>query len=139
MNSQYYYLFRLAFSLQLDNHNHHTHIHDDIDLENKNSIEKIDDNILRIDTNLSDKPSNENINLRAALIHVLGDLIQSLGVLIASALIWYNENWRIADPICTLIFSIIVIISTIFISLDIIRILMEGNPVILWSYYYLNS
>lgn len=68
-----------------------------------------------------------DINLRAAFIHVIGDLVQSVGVLIASAFIWYNEDWRIADPICTLFFSVIVVISTIFISKDILRILMEGK------------
>jgi len=57
----------------------------------------------------------------------LGDLVQSVGVLIASGIIWYKENWSIADPICTLLFSLIVMISTIFISRDILRILMEGT------------
>lgn len=68
----------------------------------------------------------EDLNIRAAFIHVIGDLIQSIGVLIASALIWYNPSWRIADPICTLFFSILVFISTVFISKQIILILMEG-------------
>lgn len=34
--------------------------------------------------------SEENINVRAAFIHVLGDLIQSLGVLVAAFLIKFN-------------------------------------------------
>lgn len=73
------------------------------------------------------RKTTDDINLRAAFIHVLGDLVQSVGVLIASGIIWYKENWRIADPICTLLFSFIVMISTIFISRDILRILMEGT------------
>jgi zinc transporter 2 len=31
----------------------------------------------------------ENYNVRAAMIHVIGDLIQSIGVLIASILIYF--------------------------------------------------
>ena len=34
----------------------------------------------------------QNINVRAAFIHVLGDLIQSLGVLIAAFIIKFNVS-----------------------------------------------
>jgi len=34
-----------------------------------------------------------NINLKGAYLHVLGDLIQSIGVMIGGALIWYNPEW----------------------------------------------
>ena len=34
-----------------------------------------------------------NINVRAAFIHVLGDLIQSLGVLIAAFIIKFNVSY----------------------------------------------
>ena len=33
--------------------------------------------------------SQENINVRAAFIHVIGDLIQSVGVVIAGYIIWF--------------------------------------------------
>ena len=33
--------------------------------------------------------SEENINVRAAFIHVIGDLIQSVGVVIAGYIIWF--------------------------------------------------
>lgn len=74
-----------------------------------------------------DDREKENLSIRAAFIHVLGDLIQSVGVLIAALIIWIKPQWRLADPICTIIFSVIVVISTIFISRDIIKILMEGK------------
>ena len=32
----------------------------------------------------------KNINVRAAFIHVLGDLVQSLGVLVAAVIIWFK-------------------------------------------------
>jgi zinc transporter 2 len=41
----------------------------------------------------------ENINVRAAFIHVLGDLIQSIGVLIAAIIIFVKPEYRLADPI----------------------------------------
>lgn len=35
---------------------------------------------------------SENINVRAAYIHVLGDLVQSLGVLLAAAIIYFKAS-----------------------------------------------
>lgn len=69
-----------------------------------------------------------NLNVKAAFIHILGDFFQSIGVLIASIIIWWNPSWSIADPICTFLFSIIVFSSTIIITKDILMILMEGTP-----------
>nr|CAI5849834.1 unnamed protein product [Callosobruchus analis] len=54
-----------------------------------------------------------NINVRAAAIHVLGDLLQSVGVLVAAIIIKFFPGAKMADPICTLIFSVIVICTTI--------------------------
>ncbi|RZF42037.1 hypothetical protein LSTR_LSTR006630 [Laodelphax striatellus] len=71
---------------------------------------------------------NQNINIRAAIIHVIGDLVQSIGVLISACIIHYYPNAKIADPICTLIFSILVICTTISVITDSLWILLEGLP-----------
>ncbi|KAF1313552.1 Cation diffusion facilitator, partial [Globisporangium splendens] len=72
--------------------------------------------------------SFENINVRAAYIHALGDFIQSLGVCLAGALIWYNPSWQIADPITTILFSFLVLATTYGILTRSILILMEAAP-----------
>lgn len=36
--------------------------------------------------------SSENINVRAAFVHVIGDLIQSIGVIIAGYIIWFRVS-----------------------------------------------
>ncbi|KAJ1372747.1 Zinc transporter ttm-1 [Parelaphostrongylus tenuis] len=69
----------------------------------------------------------KNVNVRAAFIHVIGDLIQSIGVLIASLVIKFT-GWELADPICTFIFSIIVLFTTITVLRDIFFVLMEATP-----------
>jgi hypothetical protein len=71
---------------------------------------------------------DSNINVRAAFIHALGDLIQSIGVMIAAALIWYNPEWRIADPICTFVFSALVMWTTFGIVKDASSVLMMSVP-----------
>lgn len=69
-----------------------------------------------------------NVNVRAAFIHVIGDFVQSLGVFIAALIIYYRPDWKIADPICTFIFSILVLVTTIRILRDTMNVLMEGIP-----------
>ncbi|XP_063690353.1 proton-coupled zinc antiporter SLC30A2-like [Bolinopsis microptera] len=69
-----------------------------------------------------------NINVRAAFIHVLGDLVQSIGVLIAAVIIKVQPTWLIADPICTILFSVIVLCTTLAILRDALHVLMEGFP-----------
>jgi len=69
-----------------------------------------------------------NVNMEAAYLHVLGDLIQSVAVFIAGILIWYKPSWQIADPICTILFSFIVMYSTVGIFKSTVNVLMEGVP-----------
>ncbi|KAF8386072.1 cdf-2 [Pristionchus pacificus] len=74
------------------------------------------------------KHSEQNINVRAAFIHVIGDLIQSVGVLVAALVIFFFPDWSVVDPICTLFFSIIVLFTTIYIMRDALVVLLEGRP-----------
>ena len=71
----------------------------------------------------------KHINIRAAAIHVLGDLLQSIGVLISSVLIkCFGPEFKIADPICTLVFAVIVVVTTFTVLRDTLAILLEGAP-----------
>lgn len=70
----------------------------------------------------------ENINVRAAFIHVIGDFLQSIGVFIAALIIYFKNDWRIVDPICTFLFSVLVLFTTYNIIKDVLMVLMEGLP-----------
>ncbi|XP_035451702.1 zinc transporter 2 isoform X1 [Spodoptera frugiperda] len=69
-----------------------------------------------------------NINLRAALIHVIGDLIQSCGVLLASILIKFYPEAKIVDPICTFVFSFLVLLTSAQVVRDALAMLMQAVP-----------
>jgi zinc transporter 2 len=71
---------------------------------------------------------HRNINIRAAIIHVIGDFIQSIGVLVAAIIIKFYPQLKYFDPICTFFFSIIVLITTVRIFKDSITILLEAVP-----------
>ncbi|KRX95495.1 Zinc transporter 8, partial [Trichinella pseudospiralis] len=75
----------------------------------------------------SKKPA-DNINIRAATMHILGDFVQSVGVLVGASLIKVNSQWKLADPICTFIFSLMVIATTVKVFRDVIWTLLETVP-----------
>merc|ERR1719458_1907840 len=55
--------------------------------------------------------NQENINVKAAFIHVIGDFLQSLGVFIAALVIYFKPEWNIIDPVCTFVFSVLVLFT----------------------------
>ncbi len=71
--------------------------------------------------------TSENLNLRSAFLHVLGDLLGSIGAIIAAILIM-TLNWNYADPIASSIVAILVLLSGIRVTKDSFHILMEGKP-----------
>lgn len=71
--------------------------------------------------------TSENLNVRSAFLHVMGDLLGSVGAIIAALLIMFF-NWGIADPIASVIVSILIIISGWRVTRDSFHILMEGTP-----------
>jgi zinc transporter 2 len=89
---------------------------------------KIDVDLCTSKNTNGDQNSKININVRGAYLHALGDLIQSIGVMISGCVIWYKPNLKILDPICTILFSILVLATTIQILRDVIEVLMESTP-----------
>ncbi|XP_069828657.1 proton-coupled zinc antiporter SLC30A2 isoform X2 [Dendropsophus ebraccatus] len=75
-----------------------------------------------------DNHSQSNPSVRAAFIHVVGDLLQSLGVLVAAFVIYFKPEYKIIDPICTFLFSVLVLGTTLTILRDVLLVLMEGTP-----------
>ncbi|KAM3625956.1 uncharacterized protein V6R79_020371 [Siganus canaliculatus] len=69
-----------------------------------------------------------SLAVRAAFIHALGDLLQSVGVLIAAYIVRFKPELKLADPICTYIFSILVLFTTVRIIRDTLVIVLEGTP-----------
>ncbi|XP_035024260.2 zinc transporter 2 [Hippoglossus stenolepis] len=75
-----------------------------------------------------ERHSHGNASVRAAFIHVVGDLLQSVGVLLAATVIHFWPEYKVADPICTFLFSVLVLGTTLPVIKDVLRILMEGAP-----------
>ena len=61
---------------------------------------------------LAVRVGGESLNVRAALLHVLGDLLGSLGVVVAAIVIIYTGFER-ADPLIAIAISILIMLSAI--------------------------
>ncbi|KAE8281845.1 Zinc transporter 8 [Larimichthys crocea] len=95
----------------------HAHSNDDlnVDLEQNSSAH-------------GRRAQQANASVRAAFVHVVGDFFQSISVFISAIIIFFKPEYKMADPICTFLFSIFVLCTTITIMRDILIVLMEGTP-----------
>lgn len=71
--------------------------------------------------------TEENLNVRSAFLHVIGDLLSSVGAIIAAILIMLF-GWYIADPIASMIVSLLVLYSGWHVLKESVNILMEAKP-----------
>lgn len=65
--------------------------------------------------------------LRAVFLHVLSDLVGSLGVLIAGALIYFT-HWHLADPVVSMFIAILIVYGSWGLIREGVDILMEAVP-----------
>ncbi|MGX1192028.1 cation diffusion facilitator family transporter [Metabacillus sp. SLBN-84] len=70
---------------------------------------------------------DDNLNIRSAFLHVIGDMLGSVGAIIAALLIMFF-GWGIADPIASIVVAILIIISGFRVTKESFHILMEGVP-----------
>ena len=75
-----------------------------------------------------EKIKSKDHNLQAAFIHILGDMLQSLGVVIAALTLYYHPTMIIIDPLISIVFSIIAFSFTVPITLNILRFLVDKTP-----------
>lgn len=68
-----------------------------------------------------------NVNTRAALVHVLGDLLGSVAALVAGGVI-YLTGWNPIDPLLSVFVSMLILRSTISVLKEAYHFLMEGVP-----------
>lgn len=73
----------------------------------------------------SDK--EENLNVKSAFLHVIGDLLGSVGAIIAALLILFF-GWNLADPAASVIVGLLVAVSGWRVIKESFHVLMEGAP-----------
>ena len=69
----------------------------------------------------------ENLNIRGAVLHVLGDLLGSIAA-IAAALIILTTGWMLADPILSVLVAILILRSAWSLIKASAHVLLQGAP-----------
>jgi cobalt-zinc-cadmium efflux system protein len=70
---------------------------------------------------------HESLNRRAALRHVLADLLGSIGVVLAAGIV-LATGWREADPLVSVLIGMLVLASSWTLLRESVGILLEGTP-----------
>lgn len=68
-----------------------------------------------------------NLNVRGAYLHVIGDLLGSIGALSAAGLM-AAFGWRWPDPVASIVIAAIIVVSSIRLLVEAVNVLMEGVP-----------
>jgi cobalt-zinc-cadmium efflux system protein len=71
--------------------------------------------------------AKNSLNAKAAFVHMAGDAVSSLAVVIAGILVHY-WGWIYADPIVSIFIAVIILVSGIGIIREAISVLMESVP-----------
>lgn len=71
--------------------------------------------------------SSESLNVKGAYLEVLGDMLGSVGVIVAALIIMWT-GWRLADPIMGAGIGLFIVPRTWMLLKQVTHILMEGTP-----------
>ncbi|WP_339157703.1 cation diffusion facilitator family transporter [Paenibacillus sp. FSL W8-0186] len=71
--------------------------------------------------------TENNLNMRGAFLHVISDMLGSVGA-IAAALLMIFFGWGWADPLASVIVAALVLRSGYFVTKSSLHVLMEGTP-----------
>ncbi len=69
----------------------------------------------------------KTLNTRAALLHVMGDLLGSVAALVAGVVIYFT-GWMPIDPILSLLICLLILSASINLLREVIHVIMEGVP-----------
>lgn len=69
----------------------------------------------------------EHVNIKGAILHVMGDLLGSVGAIVAALVIWLT-GWMPIDPILSVLVALLILRSAWALLRKSMHILLEGAP-----------
>lgn len=69
----------------------------------------------------------EDLNVRSAFLHVVGDAVSSVGVIVAVGVIWFT-GWSWVNPLMSAFIGILIVLSSRRVLRRSLPILIEGVP-----------
>ena len=73
------------------------------------------------------RSAGDSLNLRAAFLHVVADLLGSVGVIVA-ALVIITTGWLAADPLVSILIAVLVLASSWRVLRESVAVLLEASP-----------
>lgn len=73
------------------------------------------------------KSSKRNLNVKASFLHIMGDLLSSVGVIIGGAII-YLTGWFVVDPILSVLIGVIILRGAYGVVKETATVLLEAAP-----------
>lgn len=70
---------------------------------------------------------HEDLNVRSAFLHVLGDALASVGVIVAGVVIVFT-GWTVVDPVVSILIGVIILVGSGNVLRRALHILIEGAP-----------
>jgi cobalt-zinc-cadmium efflux system protein len=71
--------------------------------------------------------AREDLNVRSAFLHVIGDAVSSVGVILAAGIILFT-GWAWVDPLMSVLIGIIIVLGSWRVLKSSLHILVEGVP-----------
>ena len=70
---------------------------------------------------------HKDLNIKSAWLHVLGDTLSSVGVIISGVIIFYT-GWLYADPVASILIGVIILFGGIRVVKEALTIFLEMTP-----------
>lgn len=71
--------------------------------------------------------THEDVNVKSAFLHVVGDAVSSVGVILAAVVIWFT-GWYWVDPLASMLIGLIIMFGSWRVLRPTLHLLMEGVP-----------
>ncbi|MBX7119640.1 MAG: cation diffusion facilitator family transporter, partial [Gemmatimonadaceae bacterium] len=71
--------------------------------------------------------AHHSMNVRAAYLHVLGDLLGSVAAIVAAVLVRWR-GWLVADPIASLVMTALIVLGAWRLVREAVDVLLEAAP-----------
>ena len=70
---------------------------------------------------------SHSMNVRGAFLHVLGDTLSSVGVLVGAGIMWLT-GWYVVDAIVSVLISVVIVVGAVQLVRDAVDVLLEAVP-----------
>jgi cobalt-zinc-cadmium efflux system protein len=70
---------------------------------------------------------SHSMNVRGAFLHVLGDALSSVGVLVGAGVMWLT-GWYVVDPLISVLISVVIVVGALKLVRDAVDVLLEAVP-----------